>query len=84
MSDELHGLVMLPLLTHTHTHAYTCTRTHACITHSLEEEWEYKNRERLINTVLHANRLVQEANMLADELNKDTVFKVTLTVSNSM
>jgi len=51
---------------------------------SLEEEWEYKNRERLINTVLHANRLVQEANMLADELNKDTVFKVTLTVSNSM
>ena len=58
---------------HKHTH-----------TDSLEEEWEYKNRERLINTVLHANRLVQEANMLAHELNKETVFKVTLTVRHSV
>ena len=57
------------------------THTH---TQSLEEEWEYKNRERLINTVLHANRLVQEANMLAHELNKETVFKVTLTVRHSV
>ena len=47
----------------------------------LEEEWEHRNRERLITTVLHANRKVQEANLLAEALHKDTVFKVTLTVS---
>lgn len=51
--------------------------------HSLEEEWEHKNRERLIQSVLQANRLVQEANMLADELHKDTMFRVTLTVPKS-
>ena len=49
----------------------------------LEEEWEYKNRERLIKTVLTANRLVQEANLLADELHKDTLFRVTLAVPKS-
>jgi hypothetical protein len=32
-------------------------------------------------TVLHANRKVREANLLAEALHKDTVFKVTLTVS---
>lgn len=41
------------------------------------------NRERLINTVIQANRLVQEANMLAEALHKDTLFKVTLTVPRS-
>lgn len=51
--------------------------------YSLEEEWEHINRERLINTVLQANRLVQEANMLAEALHKDTLFKVTLTVPRS-
>ena len=60
-----------PLQTYTHTHC------------RLEEEWEDKNRERLINTVIQANRLVQEANMLAEALHKDTVFKVTLTVPRS-
>ena len=50
---------------------------------SLEEEWEHKNRERLIQSLLQANRLVQEANMLADELHKDTMFRVTLTVPKS-
>ena len=49
----------------------------------LEEEWEHKNREGLIQSVLTANRLVQEANMLADELHKDTLFRVTLTVPKS-
>ncbi len=49
----------------------------------MEEEWEQKNRGRLIKSVLQANRLVQEANMLADALHKDTVFKVTLTVPRS-
>ena len=49
----------------------------------MEEEWEEKNRERLIKSVLQANRLVQEANMLAEALRKDTVFKVTLTVPRS-
>ena len=49
----------------------------------MEEEWEHKNRERLIQSVLQANRLVQEANMLADELHKDTMFRVTLTVPKS-
>ena len=49
----------------------------------MEEEWEAKNRERLIQSVLQANRLVQEANMLADELHKDTMFRVTLTVPRS-
>ncbi len=48
---------------------------------SLEEEWEHRNKERLINHVLKANRLVREANMLADELHKDALFKVTVTVS---
>ncbi len=42
-----------------------------------------KNRERLKQSVLQANRLVQEANMLAEALHKDTVFKVTLTVPRS-
>ena len=51
--------------------------------YSLEEEWEQKNRERLLKSVLQANRLVQEANMLADELHKDTLFRVTLTVPKS-
>ena len=46
----------------------------------MEEEWEQKNRGRLIKSVLQANRLVQEANMLAEALHKDTLFKVTLTV----
>ncbi len=50
---------------------------------SIEEEWEEKNRGRLIKSVLHANRLVQEANLLAEALHKDTVFKVTLTVPRS-
>ena len=50
----------------------------------LEEEWEAKNRERLIQSVLQANRLVQEANMLADELHNDTIFRVTLTVPRSL
>ena len=54
-----------------------------CVVCRLEEEWEQKNRERLIKSVLQANRLVQEANMLADALHKDTVFKVTLTVPRS-
>ena len=72
--------------THPHQHMHTLTHTHiTCTTHttshSLEEEWEYKSRERLLNTVLHANRLVQEANMLAEELRKETIFKVTLTVN---
>ena len=49
----------------------------------LEEEWEERNRERLIRVVVDANRLAQEANMLADALHKDTVFKVTLTVSGA-
>ena len=49
----------------------------------LEEEWESKNLERLLKSVLTANRLVQEANMLADELHKDTLFRVTLTVPKS-
>ncbi len=52
-------------------------------TYRLEEEWEQRNRERLINTVIQANRLTQEANMLAEALHKDTVFKVTLTVPRS-
>ena len=66
-------------------HPSTITFTHKCThTHSLEEEWEYKNRECFISTMLHANRLVQEANMLAHELNKETVFKVTLTVRHSV
>ena len=34
-----------------------------------------------MNTVLLANQLVREANMLADALHKDTIFRVTLTVS---
>ena len=51
--------------------------------YSLEEEWEHKNRERLIQSVLQANRLVQEANMLADELHKDAMFRVILTVPKS-
>lgn len=33
--------------------------------------------------MLQANRLVQEANMLAEALHKDTLFKVTLTVPRS-
>ena len=49
----------------------------------IEEEWEQKNRARLIKSVLQANRLVQEANMLAEALHKDTLFKVTLTVPRS-
>ena len=49
----------------------------------LEEEWEHKNRERVLKSALTANRLVQEANMLADELHKDTLFRVTLTVPKS-
>ena len=48
---------------------------------SFEEEWEDQNRERLMNTVLLANQLVREANMLSEALHKDTLFKVTLTVS---
>ena len=51
--------------------------------HSLKEKWEQNNRERLIQSVLHANRLVQEANMLADELQKDTIFRVILAVPKS-
>lgn len=54
-------------------------RQHKHIT--LEEEWEDQNRERLMNTVLLANQLVREANMLSEALNKDTLFRVTLTVS---
>lgn len=46
----------------------------------LEEEWEDQNRERLMNTVLLANQLVREANMLSEALHKDTLFRVTLTV----
>ncbi len=34
-----------------------------------------------MNTVLLANQLVREANMLAEALRKDTLFRVTLTVS---
>ena len=34
-----------------------------------------------MNTVLLANQLVREANMLSEALNKDTLFRVTLTVS---
>lgn len=49
----------------------------------LEEEWEDQNRERLMNTVLLANQLVREANMLSEALHKDTHFRVTLTVSTS-
>ena len=49
--------------------------------HSLEDEWEDQNRERLMNTVLLANQLVREANMLSEALHKDTIFRVTLTVS---
>ena len=33
--------------------------------------------------MLQANRLVQEANLLAEALHKDTLFKVTLTVPRS-
>ena len=49
----------------------------------LEEEWEDQNRERLMNTVLLANQLVREANMLSEALHKDTHFRVALTVSTS-
>lgn len=49
----------------------------------IEEEWELKNKDRLVKSVLQANRLVREANMLADALHKDTLFKVTLTVPRS-
>ena len=49
---------------------------------TLEEEWEDQNRERLMNTVLLANQLVREANMLSEALHKDTLFRVTLTVSS--
>ena len=52
-----------------------------CSISSFEEEWEDQNRERLMNTVLLANQLVREANMLSEALHKDTLFKVTLTVS---
>lgn len=51
---------------------------------SLEEEWEDRNRERLLRLVVDANRLAQEANMLAEALHKDIVFKVTLTVPVSL
>ena len=34
-----------------------------------------------MNTVLLANQLVREANMLSEALHKDTIFRVTLTVS---
>lgn len=50
----------------------------------LEEEWEERNRERLLRVVVDANRLAQEANMLAEALHKDTVFKVTLTVGSAI
>lgn len=36
-----------------------------------------------MNTVLLANQLVREANMLSEALHKDTLFRVTLTVSPS-
>ena len=51
---------------------------------SLEEEWEDQNRERLMNTVLLANQLVREANMLSEALHRDTMFRVTLTVSDTI
>ena len=47
----------------------------------MEQEWEDQNRERLMNTVLLANQLVREANMLSEALHRDTMFRVTLTVS---
>ncbi|XP_019849545.1 PREDICTED: kinesin-like protein KIF13B [Amphimedon queenslandica] len=50
---------------------------------TLEEEWEDQNRERLMNTVLLANQLVREANMLSEALHKDTLFRVTLTIPKS-
>lgn len=46
----------------------------------LVEEWEDQNSERLMHTVLVANQLVREANMLSEALHKDTLFRVTLTV----
>ena len=56
----------------------------SCSPCSLEEEWEDQNRERLMNTVLLANQLVREANMLSEALHRDTMFRVTLTVSDTI
>ena len=61
----------------------TAANNHMTFMCRLEEEWEERNRERMMTTVIHANRLVQEANMLAEALHKDTLFRVTLTVPRS-
>ena len=46
-----------------------------------EREWEnLRNQEMLLESFLRANRLVQEANMLSEELRRDTFFKVTLQI----
>ena len=46
-----------------------------------EREWEnHRNQEMLLQSFVRANRLVQEANMLSEELRRDTFFKVTLQI----
>ena len=47
----------------------------------VEREWEnHRNQEMLLQSFVRANRLVQEANMLSEELRRDTFFKVTLQI----
>ena len=51
--------------------------------HDEEEEskWEGPwNQEMLLQSFVRANRLVQEANMLSEELRRNTFFKVTLQI----
>ena len=47
----------------------------------VEREWEnHRNQEMLLQSFVRANRLVQEANMLSEELRRDTFFKATLQI----
>lgn len=46
-----------------------------------ESEWEnHRNQEMLLQSFARASRLVQEANMLSEELKRDTFFKLTLQI----
>ena len=47
---------------------------------SEKEERKWENQEMLLQSFVRANRLVQEANMLSEELRRDTFFKVTLQI----
>ena len=47
---------------------------------SEKEERKWENQDMLLQSFVRANRLVQEANMLSEELRRDTFFKVTLQI----